>query len=144
MSDVYAYQSVQTHILHYIDVIMTTMASQITSTRLFNQSFIQAQIKENIKAPRRWPLCGEFTATGEFPAQRASNAENVSIWRRYHVLMYTYPLCEQALVIYSSSFLIQINYDHSMILNYVTLHAHYACQIANKQGIRDQHSHATI
>ena len=23
--------------------------------------------------------------TGEFPAQRASNAENVSIWRRHHV-----------------------------------------------------------
>ena len=24
-------------------------------------TFIQAQIKENIKAPRHWPLCGEFT-----------------------------------------------------------------------------------
>ena len=31
--------------------------------------FIQAQIKENIKAPRHWPLCGEFTGTGEFLAQ---------------------------------------------------------------------------
>ena len=28
---------------------------------LFTQSFIQTQIKENIKAPRHWPLCGEFT-----------------------------------------------------------------------------------
>ena len=28
---------------------------------LFTQPFIQAQIKENIKAPRHWPLCGEFT-----------------------------------------------------------------------------------
>ena len=26
------------------------------------------------------------TGTGEFPAQRASNAENVSIWWRHHVL----------------------------------------------------------
>ena len=51
---------------------------------LLNQ-FIQAQIKENIKAPRQWPLCGEFTGTGEFPAQRASNAENISIWWRHHV-----------------------------------------------------------
>ena len=42
------------------------------------------QIKENIKAPRHWPLCGEFTGTGEFPAQRASYAENVSIWWRHH------------------------------------------------------------
>ena len=63
---------------------MTTMVSQITSSRLFAQSFIQAQIKENIKALRHWPLCGEFTGTGEFPAQRASNAENVSIWWRHH------------------------------------------------------------
>ena len=51
---------------------------------LFTQSFIQAQIKENIKALRHWPLCGEFTGTGEFPAQRASNAENISIWWRHH------------------------------------------------------------
>ena len=29
-------------------------------------------------------LCGEFTGTGEFPAQRASYAENVSIWWRHH------------------------------------------------------------
>ena len=28
---------------------------------LFTQPFIRAQIKENIKAPRHWPLCGEFT-----------------------------------------------------------------------------------
>ena len=28
---------------------------------LFTQPFIQVQIKENIKAPRHWPLCGEFT-----------------------------------------------------------------------------------
>ena len=28
--------------------------------------------------------CGEFTETGEFPAQMASNAENVSIWWRHH------------------------------------------------------------
>ena len=41
-------------------------------------------MKENIKAPRHWPLWGEFTGTGEFPAQRASNAENVSIWWRHH------------------------------------------------------------
>ena len=27
----------------------------------FAQPFIPVQIKENIKAPRHWPLCGEFT-----------------------------------------------------------------------------------
>ena len=52
------------------------------ASRLITQPFVQAQIKENIKAPRHWPLWGEFT--GEFPSQRASNAESVSIWWRYH------------------------------------------------------------
>ena len=28
------------------------------ASRLFTQPFVQAQIKENIKAPRHWPLCG--------------------------------------------------------------------------------------
>ena len=49
---------------------MSMMASQITSLMvLFTQPFIQAQIKENIKALRHWPLWGEF------PAQRASKTE---------------------------------------------------------------------
>ena len=65
---------------HYSDVIMSTMASQITSCRLFTQPFMQAPVKVNIKASRHWPLWGEFT----IPAQRTSNAENVSIWWRHH------------------------------------------------------------
>ena len=51
--------------------------------RLFTQPFVQVQINENIKAPRHWPLWGEF------PAQRASNAENISIrWRRHQLNSY--------------------------------------------------------
>ena len=42
---------------------------------LLTQPFMQAQIKENIKALRHWPLCVDFTVTGEFHAQMASNAE---------------------------------------------------------------------
>ena len=49
------------------------------ASTLFTQPFTQAQIKENIKVPRHWPLCAEFTGAGEFPAQMASNAEIVSI-----------------------------------------------------------------
>ena len=41
---------------HYSDVIMGTMAFQIPALWLFTQQFIQAQIEENIKAPRHWPL----------------------------------------------------------------------------------------
>ena len=51
---------------------------------LFTVLFIQTQIKENIKAPRHWHLCREFTGNGEFPAQRASYAENISIWWHHH------------------------------------------------------------
>ena len=41
---------------------MGPMASQITSFAIvYSNVFIRAQIKENIKAPRHWPLCGEFT-----------------------------------------------------------------------------------
>ena len=38
--------------LHYNGVIMSAITSQITGSRLLTQPFVQAQIKENIKAPR--------------------------------------------------------------------------------------------
>ena len=69
---------------HYNDVIMGTVASQITSLTIVYSTVIQTEIKENIKAPCHWSLCGEFTGICEFPAQWASNAENVSIWWRHH------------------------------------------------------------
>ena len=52
---------------HYIDVIMGTIASQITS---LTQPFIQTQIKENIKAPCHWPSCGEFTGDRWIPRHK--------------------------------------------------------------------------
>ena len=55
---------------------MGAMASQITSlNRLF---------KENMKAPHHWPFAGNSPMTDDFPAQMASNAENVSIRWRHH------------------------------------------------------------
>ena len=46
---------------------MSVMASQITSlTIAYYQLFIQAQIKENIKALRHCPLCGEITGDRRF------------------------------------------------------------------------------
>ena len=46
---------------------MGAIASLIPASRLFTQPFIQTQIKENIKAPRHWPLCGEFTGDRWIP-----------------------------------------------------------------------------
>ena len=63
---------------------MTTIASQITILTVVYSTVYSDADKKNIKAPRHWPLCGEFTGTGEFPAHRASDAENASIWLRHH------------------------------------------------------------
>ena len=51
---------------------------------LFAQQFLQAQIKENIKAPCHWPLWGKFTGGWGIPEQKANNAENVSIRWCHH------------------------------------------------------------
>ena len=79
---------------HYSDVIMSVMASQITSVSIFAQPFVQAHMKENIKAPRHWSLWGEATgAPVDSPHKRASNAENVSVWWRFHGLFGCDYLC---------------------------------------------------
>ena len=50
------------------------MASQITSLMMaYSTVYSGTDERKGIKAPRHWPV------TGEFPAQRSSNAENVSI-----------------------------------------------------------------
>ena len=54
------------------------------TSRLITQPFIQAQINENTKL-RVTGLCeGKSQVIGEFPTQRASNAENVSNWWRHY------------------------------------------------------------
>ena len=61
------YWSIQYIHSHYSDVIMGELASQITSSRLFIQPFIQAQIKENIKGLRHRPLCKGPVTRKMFP-----------------------------------------------------------------------------
>ena len=54
------------------------------ASRLCTQPFVQAQNKESIKL-RVTGFCeGNPPVAGEIPAQRASNAEIVSIWWRHH------------------------------------------------------------
>ena len=45
------------------------------ASRLFTQPFIRAQIKENIKAPHHWPLCGEFTGDRWIPRTNGQQSE---------------------------------------------------------------------
>ena len=75
---------------------MGAMASQSPASRLFTQSFILARIKESIKAPRHWPLWGEFTTWGILCStlpwnrpQPASNSQaNAQEDEWYHSMKY--------------------------------------------------------
>ena len=65
---------------------MSAMASQIPSLTIVYSTVYSGTDDRNIKAPRHWPLWGEFAGDRWIPEQRASEAENVSIWLRYHVV----------------------------------------------------------
>ena len=70
----------QLSIQHHTDVIMTTLAFQITSlTVVYSAVYSDAD-------QRKHQSSASLAGTGEFPAQRASYAENVSIWWRHHEL----------------------------------------------------------
>ena len=63
---------------------MSTMASQITILAIVYSSVYSGADLKTLKL-RVTGLCtGNSPVTGEFPAQRASNAENISIWWRHH------------------------------------------------------------
>ena len=68
---------------HYTDVLMSAMASQIISLTIVCSSRHRSKKTPKLRVTG---LCaGNSPATGEFPAQKPSNAENVSIWWRHHV-----------------------------------------------------------
>ena len=71
--------------LHYSDVIMGVIASQITSLTIVYSSVYSDADQRKHQSSASLALCaGNSPVTGEFPTQRASNAENVSIWWRHH------------------------------------------------------------
>ena len=86
----------QNHRWHYNDVIMAAMASPITSLTFVCSTVYSSldQKKHQSSASlafargiHRWLVNsphGNSPVTGEFPTQRASNAQNVSIWWRHH------------------------------------------------------------
>ena len=63
---------------HYHDVIMSAMASQIMSLMIVYSILFRRRLKK-IWKPRVTGFCvGNSTVTSGFPAQRTSNAENIS------------------------------------------------------------------
>ena len=72
-------------ICHYNDVIMSAMVSQITSLMIVYSTIYSRCGSKKTSKLRITGLCvGNSPVTGEFPAQRDSNMENVSIWWRHH------------------------------------------------------------
>ena len=63
-----------------------TMTPKWARWRLKSLNHLFTRRSKKISKVRVSGLCvGNSPVTGEFPAQRASNAENVSIWWRHHV-----------------------------------------------------------
>ena len=64
---------------------MGAIASQITSlTIVYSTVYSDTDHKKTSKLHVTGLSVGNSPRTGEFPAQMASNAENVSIWWRHH------------------------------------------------------------
>ena len=71
--------------VHYCDVIMGAVASQITNLAIVYSSVSFSHRAKKTSKLRVTGLCvGNSPVTGEFHAQMASNAENVSLWWRHH------------------------------------------------------------
>ena len=68
---------------HYNDVIISTVASQITSLTIVYSIVHSGGSKKTSKLCVTGLFEGNSPATGKFPAQMASNAEYVSIWWRH-------------------------------------------------------------
>ena len=76
----------------YADIVMTTLQGRHNelggvSNHLRLECLPNGLSRHRFKKTSKTPLAfcgGNSPLTGEFPAQRASNAENVSIWWRHH------------------------------------------------------------
>ena len=74
-----------TSVKNYNDVIISAMAYRITGVSIVYSAVYSGTDQRKTSKLRVTCLFeGNSPVTGEFPAQRASNAENVSIWWRHH------------------------------------------------------------
>ena len=81
----YALGRLEFYKTHYGDVMMGAIASQITSLMIvYSTVYSDANQRKHQSFASLAFVWGNSPGTGEFPAQMASNAENVSIWWRHH------------------------------------------------------------
>ena len=98
-------------ITHYNDVIMGAMVSQISSLVIvYSTVCLFRRSSKKTSKLRVTGLCeGNSPVTGEFPAQMASDAENVSIWWRHHASTGTIQQCPLSLEEWEFSIRLHIN-----------------------------------
>ena len=73
---------------------MNAMASQITSLTMVHPTVYSGTDERKHQSSASLAFCeGDSPVTGEIPAQRASNAENVSIWWRHHAIALRENIC---------------------------------------------------
>ena len=70
--------------INYGDIIMSAISNHRHLAYLLNRLF-RRRSKKTSKLRVMGPCAGNSPVAGEFPSQRTSNAENVSIWWRHHV-----------------------------------------------------------
>ena len=78
---------------HYSDVIMAAMASQITSLAIVYSTVYSDADQRNIKAPRHWPLCREFTGDRWIPRTNGQLREK---W--FHLITQSWIWCQEVLL----------------------------------------------
>ena len=116
-------------ILHFIYVIMSTVASQITGVSIVWSTVYSGAYEKQTPKLCVSGLCVENSpVTSEFPAERASNAENVSIWWRHHVcILNIRELCIPSrqlapMWVTPIGYLFQNGWKHNWIDNYLSPH----------------------
>ena len=81
------FQNTAVNIFHYNDVIMSAMASQITSLTIVYSSIYSRADKKNMKTSRHWPLWLEFTGDRWIPRTKGQQRgkmfpfDDVIMWK---------------------------------------------------------------
>ena len=73
-------------VIHYLDVIISAMASQIVGVSIVCSTVCSGADQRNHQSSA---LVAFVMGIHHWPSQRARNAENVSIWWRRHVLEFS-------------------------------------------------------
>ena len=74
----------QTPYIHYNDVIMSAMSSQLTSLTIVYSTFYSGAGQRKHQSSASLAFVWGIHPCFWIPPQRASNAESISIWWRHH------------------------------------------------------------